>query len=287
MTTARHHALILTQAPTEPFGGIDPDDTHDIGHEAAEMRLDKARGKLAELHAKMKASETWALLAIFQGMDAGGKDSAIAHIFGGLDPGALQVTSFKRPSAMEALHDILWREHQAVPHAGQWGIFNRSHYENVLVPRVHPENGPARRLPASLTGPNMWRDQLEDIVHFERMLSRNGVKLCKFFLHISPEEQRKRLLARLDDPHKAWKFEAADLIERQRWDAYQLAYQDVIAATATPFAPWAVIPANSKPVARALMAEILVDQLSGLDIAVPEPDPDVLRQARQALDKAS
>jgi len=285
--TMRHHTLVFEQAPTKIFGGVDPEDTHDIGHDAAGERLDKARGKLAELQAKMKASETWALLAIFQGMDAVGKDSAIAHIFKGLDPGALQVTSFKRPSAAEASHDILWREHHAVPRAGQWGIFNRSHYENVLVPRAHPENGPSPHLPAALTGPNMWRDQLEDIVYFERMLSRNGVKICKFFMHISREEQRKRLLARLDDPHKAWKFEAADLIERQRWDAYQQAYQDVIAATATPFAPWAVIPANSKPVARALIAEILVDQLSSLDISVPTPDPEVMLQARQALGKAS
>jgi len=279
----RHRALILEQAPASGLGGIDPGGTRDIGHDVAEQRLAHARDKLAEIQTKMKASETWALLAIFQGMDAAGKDSTIAHVFRGLDPGALRVTSFKRPSIVESAHDILWREHQAVPQAGQWGVFNRSHYENLLVPRVHPERGPSPHLPASLRGPDMRRGQLEDIVHFERMLSRNGVKICKFFMHISREEQRRRLLARLDDPHKAWKFEASDLTERQRWDAYQLAYHDVIAATATPFAPWAIIPANSKPVARAIVAEILVDQLSNLDIAVPLPDAEILRNARQAL----
>ena len=279
----RHHDLIFDSAPHNPLGGISPNDTRDIGHDAAVERLAKAKARLFELQTKLKASETWAVLAVFQGMDGAGKDSTVAHVFGGLDPGALQVRAFKRPSAEESAHDILWREHHAVPPAGHIGVFNRSHYENVLVARAHPELAASRHLPASLTGPGFRAGQMEDIVHFERMLARHGVAICKFFLHVSRAEQRHRLLERLDDPNKAWKFEPSDLVERGHWDAYQHAYAETIAATATTHAPWAIIPADSKPVARALVAEILVDRLESLDIVLPQPDPDILRTARRAL----
>ena len=279
----RHKTLILDAPPPSGLAAFDPADTHGLGHESAVERLDKAREQLAALQKRIKASETWSVLAIFQGMDAAGKDSTIAHVFSGLDPGGVQVTAFKRPSAEELAHDALWREHRAVPRAGQFGVFNRSHYETVLVPRAQKDLAPARRRPAALTGPGTWLGQLDDIVNFERMLARNGVVICKFFLHISREEQRRRLLERLDDPHKAWKFEPSDLAARKHWDAYQAAYEEAIAATASPFAPWAIIPADSKPAARALVAEILVDRLSSLEIEIATPQPAMLAAARAEL----
>lgn len=279
----RHNELIFESAPPSPLGGLLPNDTRGIGNNAAVGRLAKAKIRLLELQTQIKASETWAVLAVFQGMDGSGKDSTIAHVFSGLDPGALQVHAFKRPSAEESLHDLLWREHHAVPQAGHFGVFNRSHYENVLIAHAHPELVASRHLPASLSGPGFREGQMEDIVHFERMLARRGVAICKFFLHISRAEQRDRLLRRLDDPHKAWKFEPSDLVERGHWDAYQRAYAETIATTATPSAPWAIIPADSKPVARVLVAEILADRLESLDVVLPQPDPDMLHTARRAL----
>ena len=205
-------------------------------------------------------------------MDTAGKDGAIAHVMSGVNPQGCRVESFKRPSAEELDHDYLWRAARALPERGEIGIFNRSYYEEVLVVRVHDDILRAEKLPSSLITRTIWRERYEDINAFERYLSRNGFVVRKVFLHISKNEQRKRLLARLDDPDKRWKFEEGDIAERARWKDYMAAYEDAIRATSTAHAPWYVVPANHKWFARLAIAQILTDALEELDLAYPPVD---------------
>jgi PPK2 family polyphosphate:nucleotide phosphotransferase len=233
------------------------------------------------------ASDTYAVLVVFQAMDAAGKDSAIEHVMSGVNPQGVQVVSFRQPSAEELDHTFLWRISKAAPERGRIGIFNRSHYEEVVALRVHPEWLENQRLPNPATGEQFWQERFEDINAFERHLDRNGTKIVKFFLYVSQAEQKKRFLARLDEPHKEWKFNAADVAERARWDDYMAAYDAAITATSTPWAPWFVIPADYKWLTQALVARILVDTINDLDMHWPEvttAEHEANVEARKQLD---
>ena len=214
-------------------------------------------------------------------MDAAGKDSAIKHVMSGLNPQGTQVFSFKRPSDEELDHDYLWRTVKALPERGRIGIFNRSYFEEVLVVRVHPEILGGEKLPASLVTRRMWKERYEDINAFERHLARNGTLIRKFFLHVSKEEQRRRLLERLDEPSKNWKFQAGDLAERDRWDDYMKAYEEALSKTSTKHAPWFIIPADHKWFMRLAIAEVVVEALEDLDLSFPKPSKAAPRRARR------
>ncbi|WP_165227090.1 polyphosphate kinase 2 family protein [Aquisphaera insulae] len=228
---------------------------------------------LAEAQDRLYASDSWSILMIFQAMDAAGKDSTIKHVMSGVNPQGCQVFSFKHPSTEELDHNFLWRYTRALPERGRIGIFNRSYYEEVLIVRVHPELAQAERLPDAKINGKFWEARFEDINNLERHLTRNGTVVLKFFLNIDKDEQRKRFLKRLDDPRKHWKFSSADITERGFWDDYMVAYEQAIAATSTKWAPWHVIPANHKWVARALVARILVSAIDGLKVGYPEVTP--------------
>jgi PPK2 family polyphosphate:nucleotide phosphotransferase len=231
-----------------------------------------ARGiaELSEAQELLWASDSYSLLVILQAMDAAGKDSAIEHVMSGVNPQGVQVVSFKKPSSEELDHDFLWRTSKALPERGCIGIFNRSHYEEVVALKVHPEWLEAQRLPPDERGERFWQDRYEDINAFEHHLDRNGTKIVKLFLHVSKTVQRKRFLARLDTPGKEWKFNAADVAERARWDAYMRDFEDALTATSTPWAPWYVIPADHKWLTQALVALVLVDRIRSLDLSWPE-----------------
>ena len=229
------------------------------------------------LQEQLYAHNRWAVLLIFQAMDAAGKDSAIKHVMSGLNPQATEVFSFKRPSDEELDHDYLWRTFKALPERGRIGIFNRSYYEEVLVVRVHPEILERQGLPVSLVTKEIWRDRYEDISALERHLARNGTIIRKFFLHMSKAVQRKRLLERLDDPSKNWKFDAADLDERDRWADYMKAYEQAISETSTREAPWFVVPADHRWFTRLAIAEIIIEALESLDLVFPEHSKAQLR----------
>jgi len=237
---------------------------------------------LSALQDRLYAQDRWSVLLIFQAMDAAGKDGAIEHVFSGVNPQGCQVTSFKAPSSEELDHDYLWRCSRALPERGRIGIFNRSYYEEVLVVRVHEEILAAQKLPASLVGKKLWRQRYEDIANFERYLARNGTLILKFFLNLSRGEQKKRFLARIDDPDKNWKFELGDVRERGHWAEYMSAYEDMIRATATPQAPWYVIPADNKWFTRLSLASAIVDAIGALDLDYPRLE----RQQRAALKEA-
>ena len=220
-------------------------------------------------------------------MDAAGKDGTIRHVMSGVNPQGVEVTPFKQPSAEELAHDFLWRTARALPARGRIAIFNRSHYEEVVAVRVHPEWLERQNLPAGPRGASFWRERYESINAFERHIARNGTKIVKLFLHVSKDEQRKRLLARLDDPQKEWKFSAADIAERAHWDDYMEAYEDALSATSTPWAPWHVIPADHKPLMRALAAAVIVDAVSSLKLRWPDVSTEqraANEAARQALE---
>jgi len=249
---------------------------------------------LRDLQELLYADNTWALLLVFQGMDAAGKDGTIKHVMRGVNPQGCDVVSFKQPSREELSHDFLWRCARSLPPSGRIGIFNRSHYEEVLVARVHPRILEAQRLPAACrpSGPKdekrFWAGRYESITAFERHLARNGVKILKFFLHISPDEQRRRLLARLDEKEKNWKFEPSDLAERAHWDKYQAAYEDMIKHTSTPEAPWFVVPADDKTRARYVVGSAIIDALRAMNLATPKVTPEQsanLQKARKILQK--
>jgi PPK2 family polyphosphate:nucleotide phosphotransferase len=246
------------------------------------LLADKAAGKelhsftteLAAAQELLYAEGSAALLVIFQGLDAAGKDGSIKHVMSGVNPQGCSVASFKQPSQEELSHDFLWRAAARLPARGSIGIFNRSYYEDVLVVRVHPELLAAQHLRTGATPEeSFWRHRFEDIKAFERHLGRNGTKVVKFFLHLSRQEQRRRLLERLDDPAKHWKFSAADLAERAYWHDYQAAYEDALTATSTEWAPWYVIPADDKHVARALIAGMILHAIEGLALQPPVPTP--------------
>jgi PPK2 family polyphosphate:nucleotide phosphotransferase len=256
---------------------VDPGDTGPLRAEdkaRTKEALETSRAALSQLQDMLYAQDRWAVLLIFQAMDAAGKDGAIKHVMSGVNPQGCQVASFKTPSAEELDHDYLWRCQQHLPERGRIGIFNRSYYEEVLVVRVHPEFLGRERLPPSLVGKKIWRHRYQDICAFERYLARNGVAILKFFLHVSRDEQKRRFLERLDTPEKNWKFSTADTAERRHWKEYQEAYQDMIRATATPWAPWYVVPADQKWFTRAVVADAVVDALASLDLQYPRVDKD-------------
>jgi len=252
---------------------------HDPAHTAgvhskaeAEKLLQEGIGKLAELQDKLYAQDNYALLLVVQAMDAAGKDGVIKHVMSGINPQGCQVYSFKAPSAEELDHDYMWRTMSRMPERGRIGIFNRSYYEEVLVVRVHPELLQAERIPPELVTKDIWKQRFEDINSFERYLTRNGVVIRKFFLNLSKKEQKKRFLARLDEPEKNWKFSAGDIKERAFWDDYMEAFEDMIQHTATPDAPWHVIPADNKWFSRIAVAEAVIDTLESLNLSYPEVD---------------
>jgi len=264
---------------------IDPGDTGDLSDEQkpeAKEALAVGVETLAELQERLYAQDRWAVLLIFQAMDAAGKDGAIKHVMSGVNPQGCQVYSFKSPSPEELDHDYLWRCLKSLPNRGNIGIFNRSYYEEVLVVRVHPEYLQGQKLPSSLITKSIWEDRYEDIADIERYLSHNGVVIRKFFLHLSKKEQKKRFLARIDDPEKNWKFSIADARERGFWDEYAQAYEDMIRATATSYAPWYVVPADNKWFTRIVVAAAVIDTLGSLGLEFPE----VGEQAKKELAKA-
>jgi PPK2 family polyphosphate:nucleotide phosphotransferase len=261
-------------------GGLDKDDAEDI--------LKTNRERLSDFQEKLYAQDRWSLLLIFQGMDAAGKDSAIKAIFEGVNPQGCEVTSFKQPTSHELDHDFLWRSAIALPERGRIGIFNRSYYEECLVTRVHPEVLAKEKLPHKLVTKNIWRERFEDISAFERYLSRNGTVILKFFLNVSREEQRQRFLDRLDDPCKQWKFSMGDIEERALWPRYQAVYQDIVRHTATPIAPWYVVPADHKWFARVVIGSVIIAALEKLELRFPRADEESRREfdrVRKALDQ--
>jgi PPK2 family polyphosphate:nucleotide phosphotransferase len=268
---------------------IKPGDTGGLPPEAkdqAKQLLRRGTEKLAALQERLYAQDRWGVLLIFQAMDAAGKDGAIEHVMSGVNPQGCQVHSFKAPSAEELDHDFLWRTAKALPERGRIGIFNRSYYEEVLVVRVHPAILAGQKLPRALVGKRIWKERLEDIAAHERFLARNGYVIRKFFLHVSKAEQRRRFLARLDTPAKNWKFAAGDVQERQYWKDYMAAYEDAIRATATPEAPWVVVPADHKWFTRLVVSSIIVDALERLELKFPTVDAARragLEEARQLL----
>jgi len=241
---------------------------------------------LAEMQDKLYAQDQWGVLLVFQAMDAAGKDGTIKHVMSGINPQGCQVFSFKSPSAEELNHDFLWRTSRCLPERGRIGIFNRSYYEEVLVVRVHPEYLAKQKLPREVVTKRIWQQRYEDIRAFERYMARQGYLILKFFLNVSNKEQKARFIARLDLPDKNWKFSMADANERGHWDAYMRAYQDLIRATATPEAPWYVVPADNKWFSRIVVAAAVDHALEKLDLAYPKVDADKKKElaaARTAL----
>ena len=262
---------------------FDPEDTGQIdSKEEAERLLAAGITSLAELQDKLYAQNCWAVLLIFQAMDAAGKDGAIKHVMSGVNPQGVQVYSFKTPSTEELDHDYLWRTSQRLPGRGRIGIFNRSYYEEVLVVRVHPEVLKNERIPPSLVTKDIWEERFQDIHCFERYLGRNGIIVRKFFLNISKKEQKRRFLARLDHPEKNWKFSSADVRERQYWKDYMKAYEDMIVNTATAKAPWYVVPADNKWFTRVVVAAAIVETLEDLTVSYPTVDPEKRKELQAA-----
>jgi PPK2 family polyphosphate:nucleotide phosphotransferase len=268
---------------------FDPGDTLGLKSE------DKPRAKealatgveaLAALQDMLYAQDRWAVLLIFQAMDAAGKDGAIKHVMSGVNPQGCQVFSFKGPTSEDLDHDYLWRCMKCLPERGRIGIFNRSYYEEALVVRVHPEFLEKQKLPPDLVTKDIWQERFQDIRSFERYLARNGVAIRKFFLHVSKPEQKRRFLERLDSPEKNWKFSASDTQERGHWDAYMAAYEDLIRNTATKDAPWYVVPADNKWFTRVVVAAAVIDALASLDVKYPVVGPEKLKElaaAKRAL----
>src|SRR5215468_1285180 len=268
---------------------VDPNDTLDFTKEEHKSRAKEALASgvraLAELQDKLYAQDKWAVLLIFQAMDAAGKDGAIKHVMSGINPQGCQVYSFKSPSAEDLDHDYLWRCMKCLPNRGHIGIFNRSYYEEVLVVRVHPEFMAKQKLPPELVGKNIWEERFEDIRNFEQYLARNGVIVRKFFLHVSKKEQKQRFLDRIDDPQKNWKFSSNDASERDYWDDYMTAYEEMIQGTASKHAPWYVVPANNKWFTRVVVASAVIDALASLDLAYPVVDQSKLKELAAAKKK--
>ena len=268
---------------------VDPGDTLDFesdGKPQAQEALAAGVEVLAELQEKLWAQDRWAMLIIFQAMDAAGKDGAIKHVMSGVNPQGCEVTSFKAPSAEELDHDFMWRCAKRLPERGRIGIFNRSYYEETLVVRVHQNFLAGQKLPQDLKTKNIWKRRFRDITNFERYLTHNGILVLKFFLHVSKEEQQKRFLARIDDASKNWKFSLNDVREREHWDDYMDAYEQTIRHTASKYAPWYVVPADNKWFTRLVVASAIVENMNALDLEYPKLDADQLKaleEAKQAL----
>lgn len=292
----KNEAIKKIQALTKPFRinkgkkfrlrDVDPDDTLQFTKEADKERAKEALSMgvaaLAELQDKLYAQDKWAVLLIFQAMDAAGKDGAIKHVMSGVNPQGCQVYSFKSPSSEDLDHDYLWRCMKCLPNRGHIGIFNRSYYEEVLVVRVHPEFLERQKLPPKLIGKKIWKQRFEDIRNFERYLARNGVVVVKFFLHVSKKEQKRRFMERIDDSQKNWKFSANDAKERDFWDDYMRGYEEMIQETATKHAPWYVVPANNKWFTRVVVAAAVIDTLADLKLAYPKVGPEKLKELAAA-----
>jgi len=268
-----------------------PDYSAGYKKEEAEGELEKLIQMTAEVETELYASKRYALLIIFQAMDAAGKDSAIKHTMSGLNPQGCEVYSFKQPSSEEYAHDFLWRHYKALPERGRIGIFNRSHYENVLVTKVHPELLEKENLPKPL-GPkelekNFWKYRYESIRDFEKHLYRNGTVIIKFFLHVSKDEQKERFVERIDDPSKNWKFSLSDVEERKYWDDYMSAYEEAIRETASPEMPWYIIPADKKWFSRIAISSIILDTLKSLKLkypVLPTAELEKLKSAKEQLE---
>lgn len=266
----------------------EPDAASSMGLVKADAPALLAQGieRLAELQDMLYAQNRWSVLCLFQAMDAAGKDGTIKHVFSGVNPQGCHVTSFKAPSNNELDQDFLRRHMLALPARGQIGIHNRSWYEEVLVVRVHPDILARQQLPGALVTKHIWRDRMEDIAATERYLARQGTVVLKFYLNVSHEEQRQRFLGRLDEPEKHWKFRAADVSERRHWKSYMAAYQETIRATATPHAPWYIVPADRKWLTRLIVVGAIVEALEGLDLHYPtldEAERAAFAEARAAL----
>ena len=265
---------------------VDPGDTLAFKSEAkprAKEALAIGVQALAELQDKLYAQNKWAVLLIFQAMDAAGKDGTIKHVMSGVNPQGCQVYSFKSPSVEDLDHDYLWRCMKCLPNRGHIGIFNRSYYEETLVVRVHPEFLAKQRIPDTLVTKRIWKERFRDIRSFERYLTRNGIIVIKFFLHISKKEQKRRFLERTEEPEKNWKFSGSDMTEREHWDEYLDAYEDMIRNTATKHSPWYVVPADNKWFTRVVVAAAVVDTLASLDLAYPQVDKARLEEIASAM----
>jgi PPK2 family polyphosphate:nucleotide phosphotransferase len=260
----------------------------DISKKKAAALLSDGVEKLADLQTRLYAQDRWSMLVVFQAMDTAGKDSTIKHVMSGINPQGCQVVSFKAPSRQDLDHDFLWRCARDLPERGRIGIFNRSHYEEVLIVRVHPKILAGQSLPPELVGKDIWKERYESINDFERHLARNGTRVLKFFLNVSKAEQRKRFLERLDVPEKNWKFAMADIQERGFWKDYMRAYEDAIAATSTEWAPWYVVPADRKWFTRLVVGQVIVSALEDLRLEYPKLDAErkkELVEARKELEK--
>jgi PPK2 family polyphosphate:nucleotide phosphotransferase len=281
---------VITNGKKFKLKDIDPEDTGGLKSEfkkEAQKYLQKGVSRLADFQDKLYAQDRWGLLLIFQAMDAAGKDGTIKHVMSGVNPQGVQVYSFKAPSSEDLDHDYMWRCVKRVPERGRIGIFNRSYYEEVLVVRVHQEILENQKIPSELVSKKIWKERFDDIRNYERYLTRNGIAVRKFFLHISKSEQKKRFLDRLEQPNKNWKFSLADAKERDYWKDYQHAYEDMIQNTSTEYAPWVVVPANSKWFARLLVAGAVIAALEEMDLAYPKVDREKqkeLQAAREALE---
>jgi len=264
---------------------IDPGDILDLKSEdkpKAQEALKNGIELLAELQDKLYAQDRWAVLLIFQAMDAAGKDGVIKHVMSGINPQGCQVFSFKAPTSEDLDHDYLWRCTKRLPERGMIGIFNRSYYEETLVVRVHQEILAKQKLPEKLMTKSIWDERFQDIRNFEKYLSRNGIVVLKFFLHVSKEEQKKRFLERIDNPEKNWKFSSADAKERGHWDDYMNAYENMIRNTATKDSPWYVVPADNKWFTRLVVAAAVIDSLSSLDLHYPDVGEEKLKELEEA-----
>ena len=237
---------------------------------AAQEKLQEGVQKLAKYQDTLYAQDSYALLILFQAMDAAGKDSTIKHVMSGVNPQGCQVYSFKAPSSQDLDHDYLWRSTNSLPERGRIGIFNRSYYEEVLVVRVHPELLAKQNLPKEAQGKDIWKKRFKQINHFEEYLVNNGIIVLKFFLNVSKEEQKKRFLDRINQPEKNWKFSASDAQERQHWDEYMQAYEEMFSNTSTDHAPWYIVPADHKWFTRLVVSDIIVDKLKSLNLSYPE-----------------
>ena len=290
-----NHFLKQARKYSEPFcvtngkkfrlKDVDPANTLDFDSDEkpqAQEALATGVEVLAELQEKLWAQDRWAVLAVFQAMDAAGKDGAIKHVMSGINPQGCEVTSFKAPSAEELDHDFLWRCAKHLPERGRIGIFNRSYYEETLVVRVHQNFLAGQKLPPKLKTKNIWKRRFRDITNFERYLTHNGILVLKFFLHVSKEEQQKRFLARIDDASKNWKFSLNDVREREHWDEYMDAYEQTIRHTASKRAPWYVVPADNKWFTRLVVASAIVENMNALDLEYPKLDDDQLKALEEA-----
>ena len=260
----------------------DPAERFGLSTDVAGVRSILADGIacMTELQRRLYAHGQWAVLLVLQGMDAAGKDGVIKHVMSGINPQGCEVHSFKAPSSEDLEHDFLWRTGKVLPAGGRIGIFNRSHYEEVLVVRVHPEMLEKQNLPPGTAGKDIWKHRFKDIRAFERHLTRNGTLVLKFHLRISKDEQRKRFLARLDEPFKRWKFSANDLAERARWDDYMAAYEDMIRETSTDYAPWYVVPSDHKHVAWLVVSAAIIDALEKLKLDYPKVTGKALKELK-------